>query len=40
MQLRNEIIGSWFLKWLRSENIFILNMIYFLKKTQQVLATC
>lgn len=38
MQLRSEIRGSWFLILLRSENIFILNMILFLKKRQQVLT--
>lgn len=40
MQLLSEIRGSWFLILLRSENIFILNMILFLKKKkkQQVLT--
>jgi len=40
MQLLNEIRGSWFLKLLRSENIFILNMILFFKKKATGVNTC
>lgn len=40
MQLLSEIRGSWFLILLRSENIFILNMILFLKNKAMGVNTC
>lgn len=40
MELLSEMRGSWFLKLLRSENIFILNMILFFKKKATGVNTC